>query len=159
MLEGRWDAVEGGIVLEGVAQVFDDVGNPHSHCGVQLETSLSLFVSLPRILPSCAGEANTYLTLVKLGNSEGEICRQAGGQFREPDASIVCIERPAGEESHRRPTSDHPPRGIISKKLGFVITNPFMGHGVLAPAWHQDLNQSVIGFVYLPDGERFHNPL
>ena len=34
MLEGRWDAVEGGIVSEGVAQVFDDVGNPHSHCGV-----------------------------------------------------------------------------------------------------------------------------
>ena len=25
---------EGGIVSEGVAQVFDDVGNPHSHCGV-----------------------------------------------------------------------------------------------------------------------------
>ena len=26
--------VEGGIVSEGVAQVFDDLGNPHSHCGV-----------------------------------------------------------------------------------------------------------------------------
>ena len=25
---------EGGIVSEGVAQVFDDVGNPPSHCGV-----------------------------------------------------------------------------------------------------------------------------
>ena len=25
---------EGGIVSEGVAQVIDDVGNPHSHCGV-----------------------------------------------------------------------------------------------------------------------------
>ena len=25
---------EGGIVSEGVAQVFDDLGNPHSHCGV-----------------------------------------------------------------------------------------------------------------------------
>jgi hypothetical protein len=25
---------EGGIVSEGVAQVFDNVGNPHSHCGV-----------------------------------------------------------------------------------------------------------------------------
>jgi hypothetical protein len=32
--EGIWDAVEGGIVSEGVAQVFDEVGNPHSHCGV-----------------------------------------------------------------------------------------------------------------------------
>ena len=63
MLEGRWDVVEGGIVSEGVAQVFDDVGNPLSHCGVQLEASLSLFVSLTRILPSFAAQANTYLTL------------------------------------------------------------------------------------------------
>ena len=28
------DSVEGGIVSEGIAQVFNDVGNPHSHCGV-----------------------------------------------------------------------------------------------------------------------------
>jgi hypothetical protein len=25
---------EGGIVSEGVAQVIDGLGNPHSHCGV-----------------------------------------------------------------------------------------------------------------------------
>ena len=32
--EMRVVGAEGGIVSEGVAQVFDDVGNPHSHCGV-----------------------------------------------------------------------------------------------------------------------------
>ena len=55
----------------GVAQVIDDVGNPRSHYGVKVETSLPLFVSLTRIRPSFAVQANTYLTPVKLGNSEG----------------------------------------------------------------------------------------
>ena len=67
----KHDGAEGGIVSEGVAQVLDDMGNPLSHCGVELETSLPLFVSLTRILPSFAGQANTYLTPVKLGHSEG----------------------------------------------------------------------------------------
>jgi hypothetical protein len=63
---------EGGIVSEGVAQVFDDVGNPLSHCGDYLEGSLPLFVSLSRILPAFAGHANTVLTPDKLGRSKGE---------------------------------------------------------------------------------------
>ena len=29
-----WMVPKAGIVSEGVAQVFDDVCNPHSHCGV-----------------------------------------------------------------------------------------------------------------------------
>ena len=56
---------EGGIVSEGVAQVLDGLGNPRSHCGLSLAGSLPLFVSLPRILPSFAGQANTYLTPAK----------------------------------------------------------------------------------------------
>ena len=72
------NGAEGGIVSEGVAQVFDDLGNPRFHCGVKGETSLPLFVSLTRILPSFAGQANTYLTPVKLEKSEGEAL-SAGG--------------------------------------------------------------------------------
>ena len=80
---------EGGIVLEGVAQVFDDVGNPLSHCGVQLEASLSLFVSLTRILPSFAGEANTYLTPVKLETVRVDL--SAGGRPVQGTRRLDCV--------------------------------------------------------------------
>ena len=87
----------------------------------------------------------SYTTLVFAINTYGSQC---GDEQESREGQVAGSNlRPAGEESRRRPTSGHPAQRNSSKRSGFVITDLTMGHGVLAPAWHQKREEDQLNLL------------